>query len=392
MKCGNFNAIVFGYNQRFKPKKDLGWRYQNNMTDNILTRDFTNPEAYTNDILPLGDSVLASWIRSICQTARGYDVCPEDIMKRAYLNENLLSVPEARYPAMYVRRFWELMLNAVGDNLFGLRCGAEMQVSALHGLGLAIITSHSLAQVLDLITIYCKVISSTMDISLSHDHDGTMLKIRTLHGSEVQNSASLALVALIARQANSLAQHPVKPVAVHLSYDGWVPHERRRLETYFGCPVIIDPTTDNGIMYSYGDVIEPYASSNALLREANERVIKNYLYKVHRNSYTARVEEEICKFLDAGESIKITSIARGINISSRTLQRRLEAEGTTFVDVVERYRKQMAHDALAHTEQSITEIAYSVGFSDLSNFSRKCYRWFGVSPAVYRKRIRQLQH
>ena len=38
-----------------------------------------------------------------------------------------------------------------------------------------------------------------------------------------------------------------------------------------------------------------------------------------------------------------------------------------------------------------TEIAYNIGFSDPSNFSRTCTRWFGVSPAVYRRRIRQLQ-
>lgn len=51
----------------------------------------------------------------------------------------------------------------------------------------------------------------------------------------------------------------------------------------------------------------------------------------------------------------------------------------------------MAHDALAHTEMSITEIAYTIGFSDPSNFSRTCYRWFGTSPSTYRRRIRQLQ-
>ncbi|WP_295477491.1 helix-turn-helix domain-containing protein [uncultured Sutterella sp.] len=45
---------------------------------------------------------------------------------------------------------------------------------------------------------------------------------------------------------------------------------------------------------------------------------------------------------------------------------------------------------LAHTERSITEIAYTIGFSDPSNFSRTCARWFGCSPAAYRRRIRQL--
>lgn len=363
------------------------------MYDATLKRDFQSVGSTSDkDVLPLGDSILASWVRSIAQTARGYGVDPEEIMRRAYMNTSLLSVPDARYPAMSVRTFWEQVIRACGDNLFGLRCGQEMQVSALHGLGLAIITSHSLAQVLDLITIYCKVISTTMDIALMHDKYGTRLNIRTLHGTERNSSATLALIALIARQANSLAQRQVTPLYVHLNYDGWNDEEMRRLRDHFGCPVIASQEYENGIAFAYNDIIEPYASANAVLREANERVVKNYLAKVHRNSYRVRVEEEIHRLLEEGERIKIETVASALSISPRTLQRRLEGEGTLFADVVERYRKQLAHDALAHTQMSITEIAYSVGFSELSNFSRKCYQWFGASPMTYRKRIQQLQH
>lgn len=362
------------------------------MYDETLKRDFQSSEENEDEVLPLGDSILASWVRSICQTARGYGVDPEEIMHRSMMNTALLSVPEARYPAVAVRTFWKQVIKACGDNLFGLRCGVEMQVSALHGLGLAIITSHSLAQVLDLVTIYCKVISTTMDIALLHDRQDTKIRIRTLHGTESNSSAVLALIALIARQANSLAQRKVTPLYVHLSYEGWTEEEMQRLTEHFGCPVIAGAHLDSGIAFAYNDIIEPYASANAVLREANERVVKAYLTKVHRNSYRARVEEEIHRLLENGERIKIESIASALNISARTLQRRLEAEGTLFADVVERYRRQLAHDALAHTQMSITEIAYSVGFSELSNFSRKCYQWFGASPLAYRKRIQQLQH
>lgn len=362
------------------------------MYEETLKRDFQSTAPADESVLPLGDSILASWVRSICQTARGYGVVPEEIMKRSMMNVSLLSVPDARYPAVSVRNFWEQILKACGDNLFGLRCGAEMQVSALHGLGLAIITSHSLAQVLDLITIYGKVISSTMDIALFHDKHGTKISIRTLHGTETHSSATLALIALIARQANSLAQRKVKPLYVHLSYDGWSAEDRKRLMDYFDCPVICGPDYENGIAFAYNDIIEPYASANAVLREANERVVKMYLSKVHRNSYCVRVEEKIHKLLENGDKVKIETVAKALNISPRTLQRRLESEGTLFADVFERYRRQLAHDALAHTQQSITEIAYSVGFSELSNFSRKCYQWFGANPVTYRKRIQSLQN
>lgn len=58
-----------------------------------------------DQLLPLGDSILASWIRSICQTVRGYGCSPEAIFERIGMDPTLLTVPDARYPAMTVRRF-----------------------------------------------------------------------------------------------------------------------------------------------------------------------------------------------------------------------------------------------------------------------------------------------
>ena len=134
-----------------------------------------------DQLLPLGDSILASWIRSICQTVRGYGVSPEAIFERIGMDPTLLTVPDARYPAMTVRRFWEAVISATGDELIGLTCGQEMQAPTLHGLGLAIMTSHSLAQVLELTASYGKVISTTMDMSLAHNASSSSLSLRTLH-------------------------------------------------------------------------------------------------------------------------------------------------------------------------------------------------------------------
>ncbi|MDO5531366.1 AraC family transcriptional regulator [Sutterella sp.] len=341
-------------------------------------------------LLPLGDSILASWIRSICQTVRGYGVSPETILERTGLDASLLTVPDARFPAMNVRRFWEAVISATGDELIGLRCGQEMQVATLHGLGLAIVTSHSLAQVLELTARYGKIVSTTMDMSLEHDGSGSTLHLRTLHGYEARHAALLCIIAFIERQACSLAQHRVTPIAVGVRLPKASASDRARLEEYFGCAVDTNPAGTDYIRFAYTDVMEPYAGQNAMLREANEQVVRQYLNRVRQFSFTVRVEEEIEEMLKAGESVRIGDVASRLNLSARTLQRRLEGEGAVFMHLVDKHRKQLAHDALAHTERTITEIAYTIGFSDPSNFSRTCARWFGCSPAAYRRRIRQL--
>ena len=137
-------------------------------------------------------------------------------------------------------------------------------------------TSHSLAQVLELTASYGKVISTTMDMSLAHNASSSSLSLRTLHGNEAKQAALLCVIAFIQRQANSLSQHRVTPV-----------------EDYFGCSVDTESPQGWFIRYSYHDVMEPYAAQNAMLREANEQIVRQYLNRVRQYSFTVRVEEEI---------------------------------------------------------------------------------------------------
>ena len=72
-------------------------------------------------------------------------------------------------------------------------------------------------------------------------------------------------------------------------------------------------------------------------------------------------------------------------MSSRALQRELEKANTSFRDLVDETRKSMARQYLADTSLPLTEIAFMLGFSELSAFSRAARSWFGVSPSELRK-------
>lgn len=78
--------------------------------------------------------------------------------------------------------------------------------------------------------------------------------------------------------------------------------------------------------------------------------------------------------------VRRETIAALLDMSERTLCRRMASEGTTFANLVDELRRDLAE---SHIQQgySPTEIAYSIGFSDPSNFYRACRRWFGKTPA-----------
>jgi AraC-like DNA-binding protein len=98
-----------------------------------------------------------------------------------------------------------------------------------------------------------------------------------------------------------------------------------------------------------------------------------------RSSWTATVDE-----LLAAGSTGLAEIARVLAVSSRTLQSRLEAEGTTFAALADAARRERAMALLSQPDLPVTAIAARVGFATPSAFTRAFRRWTGKSPSEYR--------
>ena len=77
--------------------------------------------------------------------------------------------------------------------------------------------------------------------------------------------------------------------------------------------------------------------------------------------------------------------ARALGISARTLERRLNKEGNSFGQLVEEVRRQEALRMLNETDAAVYEIAFCLGYRDVSSFSRAFKRWLGTSPRAYRE-------
>jgi AraC-like DNA-binding protein len=85
-----------------------------------------------------------------------------------------------------------------------------------------------------------------------------------------------------------------------------------------------------------------------------------------------------------GEEPKLTGIARNLGMSERSIQMKLKEEGFTFRQLLEDIRKEIAISHLCGYQSSTTDIAYLLGFSEPSVFSRSFKKWTGYSPGAYR--------
>jgi AraC-like DNA-binding protein len=86
----------------------------------------------------------------------------------------------------------------------------------------------------------------------------------------------------------------------------------------------------------------------------------------------------------------IKAIATRIGLTEREVQRQIQQHGTSFHEMVDDTRRSLAHHYLTDTNLSLTEVAYLLGYSELSAFSRAAQRWFQMSARDYRKERQRL--
>jgi AraC-like DNA-binding protein len=100
------------------------------------------------------------------------------------------------------------------------------------------------------------------------------------------------------------------------------------------------------------------------------------------------VRERVCELITKRlehDDVTLPTVARQLGLSERTLQRDLAALGTTYAQILDDVRKDQALRYLTRTTLTLGEIAYRLGFSAPSAFTRSCLRWFGSPPSEVRK-------
>lgn len=105
------------------------------------------------------------------------------------------------------------------------------------------------------------------------------------------------------------------------------------------------------------------------------------------NDLITSAREEIIWSLPSEDGIQVDRLARRLGVSTRTLQRKLAEAGTSFQDLVDDTRKMLARRYIEDRSLTLSEIAYKLGFSAPSAFTRASYRWFGENPGEVRRKL-----
>jgi AraC-like DNA-binding protein len=102
-----------------------------------------------------------------------------------------------------------------------------------------------------------------------------------------------------------------------------------------------------------------------------------------RGAFRSSVENAIVPLLPHGRA-KLDAIARGLGVSERTLARRLAAEKLTFSAVLERLKIDLAERYLTDKDLSISQVAWLLGYQEVSSLTHAFKRWTGITPGKAR--------
>lgn len=104
-----------------------------------------------------------------------------------------------------------------------------------------------------------------------------------------------------------------------------------------------------------------------------------------RTKWVSRVRSVLIEQLPEGCPPQGT-IADILSTSTRSLRRRLQREGTTYLQLLEETRRELGVRYTEHSMLPVTEIALLLGFAETSSFSRAFRRWTGMAPSRHRRR------
>ena len=325
----------------------------------------------------------SSWALGIVQALEMGGVDCRSLFAELGLDYAALNDPDARFPQDGMTRLWERAVELSGNPAIGLNMAKVVRPASFHVVGYALMSSRTLKEGFARLVRYQRIIGEGADLSFRPLEQGYAL-ILAIHGDRLAPArqsaeASLAYALAFCRWMTGKAIRPLR-----VSFQGEPPVDLEPYQQVFQAPFQFN-AAHYALLFERADMEAPLPTANASLAQLHDRFAGEYLARFSESRVTHQARQVLCRLLPQGEP-KRDAVAQALYLSQRTLQRRLQEEGTSFQQLLDDTRRELAVQYLAQPNLTLLETAYLLGFADPSNFFRAFRRWFGETPGEYRAR------
>ncbi len=333
-------------------------------------------------------SSYAAGAISVYETIRQCGVDPEAILAEVGLDASEFSVSGNRIDTDTFCSFIEMAYERCREPCFGLLASDHIHPTTYSALGFALLSSSTLRSYLGRWERYYSLITTHAVMSVRQESQYALLEYRFFGSAQRYPGAARLLreanLALVIKFIRFMFQPDYQPARVELMHPASKGKERK-YAAYLGENLVFGASR-NAIWLDLKDLDRPLPAANAELARQNDEVVVRFLAKMDRANVPAQVRAKLIELLPSGDCSK-SEVASALFMSVRTLHNRLTKSGTNYQQLLDETRHALAEQYMRQADISISEIAYLLGFSDCSNFSRAFQRWTKCSPSTFRREV-----
>ena len=319
-------------------------------------------------------TMLATTVRIAHRMLQHHGIEADALFLAAGLDPLKLDDPQARYPLDRLSDLWRMADKQIPNPCWGLTAGELWRPTDFHALGYAFLASATLASGLKRMQRYYSIVNPALSLQSITTHDSfTMTHVASpdaLNFPAIQDTR----LSVTLRMCRDVYGEEFRFREIQLAH----PWRACGYEEHLGCPVRYD-ADHSGFTIPLEVMHRPLPAKNRDLARENDRILQDIERRLIDTSIIGRARRAVLEGLPSGKP-GARDVARALAISPRTLQRKLQEEGTTFQAVLDAVRKELAQQYIRSGEYDLLEVTYLTGFANPPAFSRAYKKWTGRNP------------
>ncbi len=311
------------------------------------------------------------------------DIDPAPLYKRAGIDPALISNPNARINVEHMDSVWVEAVELIDDPTFGVKMVQYWHPSMMGALGYAWLVSSTLRRAMHRIDRYIHTITEGLETKLEDTPAGLRLSFYIVDGIPIQPQQHTLIIAVLMHMCRFNYGDELVASEIHLARAA--PEDPKDIIDFFRTDVHFDAEI-NSITITRADSDLELSSSNKQLALMHDEMLMKYLVEIKKGDIVQQVQSIILDNLPDGQ-VTDRLVASELNLSERSMQRRLKEHKTTFRFLLDGVREMVAKQYIENPVNRMSDIAFLLGFSEQSAFSRAFKKWTGKSPVEYRNSL-----
>jgi AraC-like DNA-binding protein len=322
-----------------------------------------------------------AWTRMVVQGLEGLGLDVHGLCQLANAPYAALVDPDARVPYDQVTQLWRAAERRTGDRNLGLHAAEGVRPVVNHIHVHLILSCRNLREGIAAIARTLPLLGHGVGLELEERGDAFLVHFEHARGDLPPGRHAVEFAAVVLRAIYGLAFGGPLPLrGVEFAHPH--PGDHQEHERVLGCPVHFACGT-NALVVGREVMLRPSSHHSAELARRMQEVADSHLSRVSQPSFSSELRAILRARLEGGPC-DADSIAAELHMGLRTLQRRLEADGTAFSEVLDGARREVALE-LIETDLPVRDLATRCGFSGSRALIRAFRRWTGSTPAAYRE-------